>query len=110
MSDWEHVGNISVDAGLVMVGDPCYHAAEERPEAFGEDWQEFVDKNCRDKNFYENGHLQLNHDMGHEGLGVLVSSGYGDGVYPVFVKKDEDGTVTALKVEFVQEEVEDYED
>ena len=109
MSDWEHVGNISVDAGLVMVGDPCYHADGKRPEAFCEDWMKFCDKIFA-TDFDVNGHLQLNHDMGHEGLGVLVSSGYGDGVYPVFVKKDEDGTVTALKVEFVQEEVEDYDD
>jgi hypothetical protein len=33
------------------------------------------------------------------GIGVVVSSGYGDGVYPVYVK-EEDGRVKELKISF----------
>lgn len=32
--------------------------------------------------------LQLNFKAGHAGAGVTVSTGFGDGLYPVFVRKE----------------------
>lgn len=100
--NWKKVGVIGVDAGLVWVGDPCYIIpnSEENP---AKSWREFCGKlgkkypTCK----------QFNYGMGHPGLGFCVSSGYGDGVYPVFVKKNEDGRIVGLKVLFVDEEEEE---
>jgi len=71
---------VSVDAGIVWIGDPCYilhKKASETPKAIGKNWSEFCEK-LGSENI-----ITFEHDKGHEGLGVAVSSGYGDGFYPV---------------------------
>lgn len=75
------VGAIGVDAGLVWLGDPCYILHPNKmPKALGKDWGEFCDTLK-----YNGPTVQsYNYDMGHEGLGVVVSSGFGDGTYPVY--------------------------
>jgi hypothetical protein len=72
------IGHISVDSGLCWIGDPCYILFKDKlPEILGKDWSDF----CKtiNKKFSTYGH-----DMGYEGLGVCVSTGYGDGNYPVY--------------------------
>jgi len=97
------VGRIGVDAGLCWIGDPCYvfDPQNPRPKAFGESWDDFCDA-LNDQT------TKFNYDMGHEGLGVCVSTGYGDGTYPVYVDI-EDGRVKSVTVEFFEDE-EDEED
>lgn len=46
--------------------------------------------------------------VGAVSFGVASSSGYGDGSYPVYVAKNGNGEVVALKVVFISDE--DYED
>jgi hypothetical protein len=41
--------------------------------------------------------------MGHAGAGVAVSSGYGDGVYPVFAHYNKDGRVARVEIIFDEE-------
>jgi hypothetical protein len=96
----EQVGVIGVDAGVVMVGDPCYHVGKTTaPKDFCRSWSEFCqtklqkDGKCLDT-------AQLNFDMGHEGLAVVVGGFGGDGCYPVFVKRNKDGLVSQLIIEF----------
>lgn len=90
MSDkWELVGHVGVDAGLVMVGDPCYTLGDDASHRV-KSWDEFCDT------LPFNGPATI-HDTG---FGIVVSSGYGDGSYPVYVKKNRDGRVVGLKVEF----------
>ena len=99
-SKWKKIGVIGVDAGLVMVGDPCYGSMSERFK----NWDEFCnylgDKYPTMKS--------IPYELGHEGQGVVVSSGFGDGTYEVFVKtakiKDWGERVTDLKVTFIEEE------
>jgi hypothetical protein len=85
---WKKVGEIGVDAGLVMVGDPCYVLGDDASQRV-KSWSEFCDSlgndypTVKDMNF-----------------GFVVSSGYGDGLYPVYVKKNAEGRVIGLKVEF----------
>lgn len=46
MTDRELVGYVDVDAGLIMIGDPCYTLPEEGTsrEELGKDWSEFCDR------------------------------------------------------------------
>ena len=101
---WEEAGVISVDAGLCWVGDPCYIIHTDKvPKEFGRDWSETCD--ALDKKGLNNKDalaVQFNHDMGHSGLGVAVSTGWGDGQYPVFVRRDpQTGRCAAVMVEFI---------
>jgi hypothetical protein len=43
--------------------------------------------------------VQFNYDAGHAGLGVVVSTGYGDGMYPV-VATMKDGRVQKVEIRF----------
>jgi len=97
-SVWHHAGVIGVDAGLCWVGDPCYvmHA---RPKDIGENWLDFCER-------LGDSHptvRQFHYDMGHPGLGVCVSTGYGDGGYPVEVRYNAEGRVAELRVTFIND-------
>ena len=81
------VGNIGIDAGLCWIGDPCYvlpDGASERENV--SNWDEFCG------NLGEDNPTMMSFDfsLGHEGLGVCVSTGYGDGVYPVYATISDD--------------------
>lgn len=95
---WEKVGVIGVDAGLCWVGDPCYCVTPDSDNHPAKTWLEFCDM-LNDK-FYKDGHKQFDYSLGHPGLGVVVSTGYGDGTYPVFIKKNEEGRVVGVMVKF----------
>lgn len=59
-------------------------------------------KTCNDKDSYDG---QLNFEMGHEGVGVVTSSGYGDGFYPVIADiDDKSGRVKSITVVFMEDE------
>ena len=98
---WERVGVVGVDAGLIWLGDPCYVLHGEKPKAIGRDWGDFVKKLDLGLG---NDAMQMNYDKGHPGLGVIVTSGYGDGEYPVEVRRLEDGTIAEVRVVFVREQ------
>jgi hypothetical protein len=110
-SEWTLVGHIGVDAGLCWIGDPCYILHRDKlPETLGKNWDQFCDT-------LESYPLakSFNHDLGHEGLGVVVSTGYGDGTYPVYVKyiddRDWGKRVVGVYVDFLGEmEEEEYDD
>ena len=107
--EWNEVGTIGVDAGMVWIGDPCYilHREKGLPSTLGKNWGEFCDSLGQDYPTTKS----FNYEMGHEGLGICVSSGFGDGGYQVFVKTqtfpDWGKRITEMKVVFVKEEPED---
>jgi hypothetical protein len=110
-ADWTLVGHFGVDAGLCWIGDPCYvlHTSEMKdgkdvptplPETLGKDWSAFC-------NLLDGSYPTLksfNYEAGHEGLGVCVSTGFGDGTYPVYALIQEEGTwgkrVAAIFIDF----------
>lgn len=105
------IGHIGVDAGLCWVGDPCYILhTDTPPKAIGKNWGDF----CNGLTKYERGmeislqHKSYNYDNGHEGLGVVVGTGWGDGSYPVYAEF-EHGRVARITVDFMPLE-EDEED
>jgi len=104
----KYIGEIGVDAGLCWIGDPCYILHKEQPpKAIGKSWDEFCDILHEDLQ-YPTG-KQFNYDLGHPGLGVLVSTGYGDGVYPVYAEFNDEGRIAKVWVEFIGQDDESDE-
>jgi len=82
----EKVGVVGVDAGIVWLGDPCYIMHKKKlPKTVGKDWEEF----CNILGGEYPVRKQFNYELGHPGLGVVVGSGIGDGVYPVYADVEE---------------------
>jgi len=100
------VGHMGVDAGLCWIGDPCYILHNDRlPDSLGKDWTEFCNLLGDDYPTMKS----FDYQMGHEGLGVCVSTGYGDGTYPVYVDI-ENGRVKSVTVDFFEDEDNEEED
>lgn len=108
---WEKVGTVDVDAGIIMVGDPCYSLPDSRDGRGdkGLDYSRLLEiLDVRDLD--RNGFATIPHgaddtkkpvtDLGRQGHGVVVSSGYGDGTYKVYVRRYPDGRIKAVKVVF----------
>lgn len=109
---WHRVGSVMVDSGSVAVGDPCYTNGADASNA-SKDWNDFLAKTWP-RTFSES-------DIGpsidalavdirnEQGVGIVVSSGYGDGEYPVFVKVVDEGSwgkrIAEMKVVFIGDEV-----
>jgi len=107
------IGYFGVDAGLVMICDPCYIYSHDDggklSENFPKTWQEFCQKFLY-KNEEILDYCQMDFDSGHPGLGVLSSTGHGDGTYPVYATIDR-GTVLELRIVFdepYKDEDDDY--
>lgn len=97
--EWEKVGVVGVDAGVLWLGDPCYVLhVDPPPTAIGGSWAEFCAR------LGDRRAVQFDYDRGHPGLGVVVSAGYGDGLYGVEVRRTSDGAIAAVRVVFVDEE------
>jgi len=98
MAKWETVGQIGVDAGLCWLGDPCYIMGKDAGEQPAKTWSEF----CDDLHKRENrGAAQWNYKHGHAGLGVTVTTGFGDGTYPVQVKRTSEGRISEVRIKFI---------
>lgn len=105
-SEWQEVGQIGVDAGLCWIGDPCYCVTPDATEHPAQTWSDFC------LALWDDGDSsvdvkQWNYKMGHAGLGVSVSTGYGDGTYPVYVKRNAEGRIAEVRVVFILESEDD---
>ena len=97
----ELVGHVSVDSGQVMIVDPCYVLDGEHDDAPKHDPKDH--KQCTyghpcevtisDKRYGE---------FFAKGFGTAIasSSGYGDGNYPVYARKNDEGRVVELTIYF----------
>ena len=108
-SEEKLIGYIGVDAGLCMVGDPCYASRDDDKATSSHpihDWPAFCKtiQEWRDEHPDEPAQMQLPYAHGHAGLGVVVESGFGDGMYPVYATVTDHGSwgkrVTQLRVDF----------
>jgi len=97
-NEWEEIGEIGVDAGLCWIGDPCYVLANDSSNRFKIPWHKFCEL------IKDHDSQQWNYKGGHPGLGVTVQTGYGDGSYPVYVKRNTDGNIAEVKVVFIPED------
>ena len=78
------IGHVSVDSGTIWVGDPCYILYGEKPKSIGKNWFELCDITNKLP-------ISFNHDLGHEGLGVMSRTMCGDGFYPVYMIGENEG-------------------
>ena len=98
------IGTIGVDAGLCWVGDPCYIMGKDS-SYYITTWDEFCNKHDKAVNESEFGWSACE-PLG-EGIGFAISTGYGDGEYPVYIEK-EGSRIKRIIIEFIDEE-EDYD-
>jgi len=92
-TSWERIGAIPVDSGTLMISDPCYAAENVTGHGHSSNaWREFCEMMAQNR-IDDEGHMAVK--FGH----VITGFG-GDGFYPVYVKRDELGNVTELRVKF----------
>jgi len=78
------LGVVGVDSGQLLITDPCYIDSEWEEEEFSNKKPKNFSYNaCCKKTLAEKINGQLNYKLGHAGVGVVFSSGLGDGVYDV---------------------------
>jgi hypothetical protein len=99
LTDLVYAGSIAVDSGQAMVGDPCYL----------DKWENWTDGTPFDHEAKagEYGYLGACGVTLKDGYGQLGSAeavafttGYGDGLYPVYVKLNDDGRVGMVVIDF----------
>lgn len=113
----KRIGSVGVDSGQVMVGDPCYLDKYGKGSSDGFDYVDSEVDAQTAASKYEYSYsgacaaslsMHGGGELGHADA-VSVSSGYGDGVYPVYATYNSDGRVAKLEVVFVSED-EDWGD
>lgn len=75
---FKQLGFVNVDAGLLMVGDPCYHIGRESSA----DWRKWLNDNNILTDNFEVANLKSPH--GSSGAGIVVPTDFGDGSFPVY--------------------------
>lgn len=85
LSDFELIGEVGVDSGALMICDPRYVDEQWNNDS---EVSNFSLEGCLDVVRQDAAAGQLNYALGHAGVGVAFSSGYGDGTYNVYAKRD----------------------
>lgn len=112
----KYIGSVAVDSGQLMVCDPCYINGERwshigfNPSKADDEGMYPFDYNgacgatLSEKHF---GALKFDNDIA--GAGVAFSSGYGDGIYPVYATlvHDEMWGTRIAKVEILMIDIEE---
>jgi hypothetical protein len=91
-------GTFGVDSGQAMVGDPCY--LDQWKTNVGEDWN--LEGKVGDYSYQGASATTIENNYGELGIStaVVFSTGYGDGLYPVYVKLNNDGRVSKVVIDF----------
>ena len=101
------IGHIAVDSGQAMVGDPCYL---DEWEPWNDNTEKFEEHPKHAGKYSYLGACNATIDKGYGQLGyasgVVFSTGYGDGLYPVYAEINDDGRVARVVIEFVGDDEE----
>ena len=96
------VGTVGIDAGMLMLGDPCY--VIDKPLG-AMDWNEFLDALYKqsaagvDASWWTMMGALPNGEPFR--AGVVVTTGWGDGEYPVTAVLNKEGRVKSVTVTFI---------
>lgn len=93
-------GEVSVDSGQILLIDPCYINESFPNGAASKDDGLTYRGVCR-ATLKSSGCGEVG------GLGFATSSGYGDGVYPVYVAR-RGGRIASIRIDFITEDEEDF--
>jgi len=99
--NWINIGICGVDAGTLMVGDPCYFFGADCEAQNKGAWSEILAEayNPENGNFGDQqsgGAAQLAYVKGHPGLGVFVDVG-GDGTRTIQARKNKKGQIVEVR-------------
>jgi len=106
IDELEYIGSFAVDSGQAMVGDPCYLDGWKTNE--GEEWNlegkvgQYSYQGASATTLENTGTMELS-----SGKAVVFSSGYGDGLYPVWAQFNNDGRIAKIVIEFIGDEEQD---
>jgi hypothetical protein len=91
-------GRFSVDSGQAMVGDPCY--LDDWDTNRNEDWN--LDGKLNQYSYHGASATTIANNYGELGNAnsVVFSTGYGDGLYPVYVVLNGDNRVSKVIIDF----------
>jgi Protein of unknown function (DUF4241) len=106
LEDKTLIGYCGVDSGQIMFVDPCYV----KDFTDGEDFE----PSAKPYPFSYNGACGATLSSAHagelsNGMACVVSSGWGDGQYPVYVTYNYEGRIASATIVFISDEP-DYED
>ena len=89
---WAHIGMVGVDAGCLMIGDPCYSVGEgSNMQKTYPDWMDFINAQFEwDAKRKQTTTHEVPFNSGLSGAGVVAVTRYGDGYYPVYALIDAD--------------------
>jgi len=101
---WVRIGSVGVDAGMLYIGDPCYIHRTPLGRSTGDKaaWAEFLrDIAPPGKDWLETTTTVMGKlpNGAPFPAGVVTTSGYGDGEYPVEVQYS-NGRIARIKVDF----------
>ena len=100
---WESVGYFVTDKGMMWMGCPHpFIEGSENPKDIGEDWDQFLGK-VKERVDPTGCTAQFVRDDGENGLGVVVSTGFGEGMYPIQIRRSPEGEIAELRVLFIRE-------
>jgi len=101
ITDFELAGVFAVDSGQAMVGDPCY--LTDWDNNTGDDWE--PETRAGQYSYQGVSGTTLKGSYGQIGLNsaVAFNTGYGDGLYPVYVKLNDEGRVSMVVIDFLGE-------
>jgi hypothetical protein len=104
MKERKRIGEVFVDSGLIWVGDPCVFWPKEGDTS---SLQERIGTRQQFCNRIQE--TPYPHHYNFSGLGVAVTSGYGDGIYPIWATI-EDEVITSVTIELVSDEDENEDE
>lgn len=101
------IGTVGIDAGMLYIGDPCY--VIDKPLG-AKPWGEFLDSLYETSTLGDEGQWWQvyapfpNPAAGKYPAGHVVTTGWGDGEYPVEVETTRDGRVASVTITFISDE------
>ena len=91
-------GHFAVDSGQAMVGDPCY--LDDWDTNKNDEWN--LEGKIGQYSYQGASATTLANSYGQLGFAtaVVFNTGYGDGVYPVYVQMNDEGRVSKIVIDF----------